>query len=177
MASVENTGTEAPAPTGFPPFKTETYPAQLFWLTLTFTFLFIVLWRVAGPRIARVIAERQDRIAADLSIAEQSKRDAEAALASYHSALAKARESAQAGAEENRKRIGAEVERAKAQADANAREASSAAEARLAQMRADAKDRVSKAAQDAAVDIVSRLTGDKVSPDEAAAAVRSAMGS
>ena len=44
-------------------------------------------------------------------------------------------------------------------------------------MRTDAKDRVSNAAQDAAVDIVSRLTGDKVSPDDAAAAVRSAMGS
>jgi F-type H+-transporting ATPase subunit b len=178
MAAAETTteGTEANGG-GFPPFKTETYPSQLFWLTVTFAFLFVVLWRVAGPRIAGVLAEREGRIAGDVSNAERSKKEAEAALAAYHSALAKARQSAQATAEENRKRIGAEVDRAKAQADEKAREASAAAEARLTQARTDAKDRILKAAGDAAVDIVSRLTGDNVSSADAAAAVRSATGS
>ena len=80
-------------------------------------------------------------------------------------------------AEENRKRIGAEVERAKARADAEARDASAAAEARIVSLRTSAKDRLAKAAEEAAIDIVSRLTGDSVSPQEAAAAVRSATGS
>jgi len=34
-------------PAGFPPFKLETFPSQLFWLVITFGFLFVVLWRVA----------------------------------------------------------------------------------------------------------------------------------
>ena len=51
MAAAETTseGTEANGG-GFPPFKTETYPSQLFWLTVTFAFLFVVLWRVADIR-------------------------------------------------------------------------------------------------------------------------------
>lgn len=175
-AETTTTGTEAPANGGFPPFKTETYPAQLFWLAVTFAFLFVVLWRIAGPRIAGVIAERGGRIAGDLGAAEQHRKDAESASAAYQSALAAARQSARASAEENRKRIGAEIERAKARADAESRDASATAETRIASVRTAAKDRLAKAAEEAAIDIVSRLTGDSVSRQEAAAAVRSATG-
>ena len=179
MAAAQTTaGTQAPTPErgGFPPFKSETFPAQLFWLAVTFTFLFVVLWRVAGPRIAGVIGERKGRIAGDLSSAERHRKDSEAALASYQLALAAGRDSARALMEENRKRIAAEAERVKAIADAQAREALGVAEARLTAVRAESKDKLSKAAADVAIAIVSRLIGDSVSPDEAAAAVRSAAG-
>jgi len=178
MAAAEttNTGTEAPSG-GFPPFKSETFPAQLFWLTVTFAFLFVVLWRVSAPRIAGVFAERKGRIAGDIGSAEQHKKDAEAALASYNNALAVARDSARAVGEDNRKRIGADAEKAKATADAQARDAAATAEARIASVRAEARGRISKAAEEVAIDIVSRLTGDTVSSDEAAAAVRAAAGS
>jgi len=178
MAAAENTtaGTQAPSEGGFPPFKSETYPQQLFWLTVTFAFLFVVLWRIAGPRISGVIAERKGRITGDIGAAEQHRKDAEAALASYNSALAAARDSARTLGDENRRRISTEADRAKAQADAQARQASEAAEARIAAVRVQAKDHLVKAAQEVAIDIVSRLTGDKVSPDEAAAAVRSTAG-
>ena len=36
--------TEAPHQGGFPPFDTTTFPSQLFWLVVTFAFLFTVLW-------------------------------------------------------------------------------------------------------------------------------------
>jgi len=179
MAAAETTtaGTETPSSKGFPPFKSETYPAQLFWLAVTFLFLFVVLWRVAGPRIAGVIGERKGRIAGDIGSAERHRKDSEAALASYQSALAAGRESARALMEDNRKRLAAEAERAKALADAQAREASGVAEARLAVVRAESRDRLSEAAADVVIAIVARLIGDSVSPDEAAAAVRSAAGS
>lgn len=161
---------------GFPPFRIETFPSQLFWLAITFTFLFVVLWRVAGPRISKVIAERKQRIADDLGTAEKHRRDAEAASAAYQSALAAARGRAQAVAEENRKRITANIERAKAEADAEAQKAIGAAESRIAALRDEAKSHVVAAARDAAIEIVSRLTGETITPEEAAAAVRGAGG-
>jgi F-type H+-transporting ATPase subunit b len=178
-SATTNAVTEAPAPKGggFPPFKTETFPSQLFWLAITFSILFVVLWRVAGPRIQGVIAERRKHIASDIGAAEKHRREAEEASAAYQAALGAARLRAQGVAEENRKRIAAEVERAKALADAEAQKATSAAEARIAQARNEAKGHVAKAAQDAAIEIVARLTGEAVSPEDAAAAVRSADGS
>jgi len=109
-----HTGTEAPHGAGFPPFKTETFPSQIFWLEITFAFLFVVLWRVAGPRIGGVIGARKGRIADDLSTAGKHRSDAEGALAGYTSALTTARAKAHAVADENRKLVDAEVEKAKA---------------------------------------------------------------
>ena len=40
------TGTAAPQGGEFPPFKTDTFPSQLFWLAITFAFLLVVMWRI-----------------------------------------------------------------------------------------------------------------------------------
>jgi F-type H+-transporting ATPase subunit b len=160
----------------FPPFETQTYPGQLFWLAITFAVLFVVLARIAGPRIASVIGERKGRIANDLAGAEKHRSDAEATLAAYESALAEARGRARTLAEESRKLVDTEVEKAKAEADAAAAEASAKAEAQIAASRAEAAQHVTKMAQDAAVEIVAHLIGERVAPDEAEAAVKAGAG-
>jgi F-type H+-transporting ATPase subunit b len=173
MAAGTTATTEVPAKgAGFPPFKTETFPSQIFWLVITFAFLFVVLWRVAGPGIKSVLVTRREKIDGDLATAQTHRADAEGASAAYQSALAAARGRAQALAEENRKRIGGEIDRAKADADAAAQSDIAKAEARIAASRGEARSHVAKAAQDAAIAIVARLTGDTVPADEAAGAVR-----
>ncbi len=174
-APATHTGTVAPHHSGgFPPFDQTTFPSQIFWLAITFAFLFVVLWRVAGPRIGGVIGERKGRVAGDLATAGKHRSDAEAALASYQSALAEARAKAHIVADEARKLVDGEIEKAKTEADVEARQAQTRAEAQIAATRTEAAKHVIKAAQDAAADIVARLTGDTVSPDEAAAAVKAA---
>jgi len=172
-------GTTVPAGhggVGFPPFKTETFPSQLFWLAITFGFLFVVLWRFAGPRIQGVIAERRTRITADLAQAEKHRRDSEVASAAYQAALTAARGRALALADENRKRIAGDVANARAKADADAAEAMAKAEARIAATRTQARANVATAAQEAAADIVSRLIGESVTPADAAVAIRGTTG-
>lgn len=156
---------------GFPPFDTSTYPSQLFWLAVTFGFLFLVLWRVAGPRINRVITSRRDTINGALTDAKKARADAEAAQAGYESALAAARAKANALADETRSALNAEIAKAKAEADAQAAKAMHEADARIAATRETAKAAVGVAARDAAAAIVERLTGDAVSAEEAAKAV------
>lgn len=158
-------------PAGFPPFKTETYPSQLFWLAISFCFLFVVLWRVAGPRINSAITGRRNTINGAINDAAKSRADAEAAQGAYEAALAKARARANALAEETRSKLNAEIAHAKAEADAKAHEAMTAADARIAATRESAKSAVTAAARDAAIAIVERLTGDKVTADEAAKAL------
>jgi len=159
---------------GFPPFKIETFAGQFFWLTITFAFLFVVLWRVAGPRIHDTIAARRNKINGDLAAAEAARRDAESASVAYDTALTTARGRAHALADENRKRITDEIDRAKADADAEAAKSTAEAEKRIGAQRDASKAQIASAARDAAVEIVSRLTGESVSADEAAAAVAAA---
>ena len=162
---------------GFPPFKTETFPSQLFWLAITFAFLFVVLWRIAGPRIAGTITARRNRIGDDLAAAQKSRSDAEAADVSYQTALAGARARAQALAEANRKSVAGEIDAKKAAAEVEAHSVMAKVEAEIAASRAGARSQIVQAAQDAAIQIVTRLTGETVSAEDAAAAVRTASGS
>jgi F-type H+-transporting ATPase subunit b len=164
--------TEAPKKEGgFPPFDTTTFPSQLFWLVVTFAFLFTVLWRVAGPKINSAITNRRGAINGAIKEANAARSDAEAAQASYEAALASARAKANALAEETRQGLNAEIAKAKAEADASAAKSMHDADARIAQTRETAKSAVQASARDAAIAIVERLTGDKVSADDAAKAM------
>lgn len=156
---------------GFPPFDTSSFPSQFFWLAITFAFLFTVLWRVAGPRINSAITNRRGAINGAIAEAGRARADAEAAQAKYEMALTKARTNANALAEETRAKLNAEIAKAKADADTKAHDAMAAADARITATRESAKQAVTAAARDAAIAIVERLTGDKVSPDDAAKAL------
>ncbi len=164
-------GTEAPAKGGLPQLNANTYPSQLFWLAVTFAFLFTVLWRVAGPKINSAITNRRSTINSAIAEANKARGDAEAAQAGYEAALADARAKANALAEETRQGLNAEIAKAKADADAEAHHAMHEADTRIAATRETAKAAVGIAARDAAIAIVERLTGDKVSAEDAATAM------
>ena len=165
-------GTEVPQGAAFPPFKTETFPSQIFWLAITFAFLLLVMWRIVSPRIGGVIGERKGKVAGDLATAHAHRRDAEATLATYHATLAEGRANAQKFAEESRTLVSDEVEKARAAADSEVKQYMAQAEAGIAASRQEAAKHVTIAAQDAAAAIVSRLIGATVSPQEAEAAVK-----
>ena len=173
MAAPIMEGTEkAAAPEGgLPQLNPEHFAGQIFWLAITFGLLFILLSRVTLPKIAGALAGRKSHIEGDLAAAEQSKKDASDALASYEAALTQARGRALAVADENRKRIVGEIDTMKHAADAKAQEAMSKAEARITAERTRAEGNIRTAAAEAAASIVERLLGVNVSSDEAAKAV------
>lgn len=163
---------EAPK-SGLPQMDTTTFPGQIFWLVVTFAFLFIVMSRVAIPRVGGAIGARRGRIEGDLGTAESLRKDAANTLAGYETALTAARSRALQVADENRKRIVAEIERMKAQADQVAQGATADAEKRIADERAKAAVSMKAAAAEAAADIVERLIGEKVSTADAERALDS----
>lgn len=81
---------------GMPQLNPESFSPQLVWLAISFAVLYLVMARIALPRVSQVLEERQDRIESDLKKAEQFKRDAEAAEQAYETGLADARAKAQA---------------------------------------------------------------------------------
>ena len=157
---------------GFPPFNTSTYPSQIFWLVVTFVALLIVMWKVAVPKIGGVIAERKGHIQTELAKAEESRKQAEHAAAAYQAPILEARERARAASEATRSEVAKQFERAKAGADVEVRRKTTEAQERIAAMQKQARANITAAAEDAVVEIVARLTGDRISRDEAAAAVR-----
>jgi len=160
---------------GFPPFEPATYASQLFWLAITFGFLYWLISRVAVPRIGGILEERDNRIARDLAEAGRLKAETDAAIAAYEQSLAEARQRAQgiAQAARDESKAALDAERAALEADLNAR--LEAAEARIGAVKAEALANVDAIARDATGALVETLLGAGVAPNEVAAAVDAAM--
>src|SRR3954451_15714622 len=95
---------------GFPPFAKETFASQIVWLVITFVALYLLISRIAIPRIGGIIEDRARRIEGDFAAAQRMKQESEAALAAYEKSLAEARNRAQAIGTEIRDRLHAEAE-------------------------------------------------------------------
>src|SRR5438477_13060171 len=80
---------------GFPPFQSETFASQLLWLAITFIALYLLMSRVALPRIGTILDKRKGRIDGDLAEAARLKDQSDAAIAAYEKSLADARSRAQ----------------------------------------------------------------------------------
>src|SRR5215468_11681227 len=81
---------------GFPPFDAHTFPSQLLWLALTFIALYLLMSRVALPRVGSILEDRRKHIEGDLAEANRLKGESDAAIAAHEKALAEARGRAQA---------------------------------------------------------------------------------
>ncbi|NNE80778.1 MAG: F0F1 ATP synthase subunit B' [Silicimonas sp.] len=146
--------TEAP---GMPQLDFSTFPNQIFWLVVTLVVIYLVLSKVALPRIASVLAERQGTITNDIAAAEELKSKAADAEAAYDKALADARAEAGRIAAEAKAEMQAEVDVALQKADAEIAARTAESEARITEIRAGAAEAVKEVARDTAKEVVAAL--------------------
>jgi F-type H+-transporting ATPase subunit b len=169
------TSTEVPHKSGFPPFQKETFASQLVWLAITFVALYLLISRIAIPRIGGIIEARDKRIAGDLAEAQRLKSDSEAALAAYEKALADARNRAQVIGGEIRDKLHAEAEENRKALEAKLNVQLAEAEKTIAATKSAAMANVRGIAVDAAAAIVERLIGTTPPAPAVAAAVDDAL--
>jgi F-type H+-transporting ATPase subunit b len=160
---------------GFPPFDAQTFASQLFWLALTFVVLYLLMSRIALPRVGAILEERRRHIDGDLAEAQRLKTQSDAAAAAHEQALAEARARAQALAGETRAKAAAAAEARRRQVDATLNARIAEAEKTIAATRSAAMANVRGIAGEAAAAIVERLTGTAPAGREVADAVGSVL--
>jgi len=143
-----------------PQLEFHTFVPQLVWLVIVFGYLYVMMSRVALPRVATVLEERRDRIADDLDQAAQFQRQTEEAIEAYEKALAEARAKAHGIAQETRDRLHEETERQRLAIEARLAEKIAAAEKQIAATKDAALQNVRAVAVDVADAIIAQLLGD-----------------
>ncbi|MCG8512483.1 MAG: F0F1 ATP synthase subunit B' [Rhodospirillales bacterium] len=151
---------------GLPQLDPANFAPQLIWLAISFLALYLLMSRVALPRITEVLEKRQTRIEGNLERAEALKAEAEATLEAYEKALAEGRQAAQAVISEARDKMAAESAARHASLGEKLAGEVAAAEKRIDDAKnaalADLRDMAGEVANEA----TQRLTG--LSPDEKA---------
>jgi F-type H+-transporting ATPase subunit b len=147
----------------FPPFQKDTFASQLVSLTIAFVALYLIVSRIALPRVGSVLDARQNTIEGDLAEAQRLKDESDNALKAYESELAAARSRAQAIGAETREKLNAASEAERRTLEERLSLKLAEAEKTIASTREAAMSNVRGIAADAAGAIVQRLTG--VMPD------------
>ncbi len=159
---------------GLPQLCPEWMGNQIFWLAVTLVVIFFVLTRIALPRIAAVLAERQGTITNDIAAAEDLKVKAGEAEKAYEKALADARTAANEIIAETKAVIKADLDDAMAKADAEISAKTAEGEKAINEIRANALESVKDVAKDTAREIVAAM-GGKADAKTVNAAVTSQM--
>jgi F-type H+-transporting ATPase subunit b len=147
----------------FPPFQKDTFASQLVSLVIAFVALYLIVSRIALPRVGSLLDERQNKIDGDLADAQKLKDESDGALKAYESELAAARSRAQAISAETREKLNAASEAERKTLEQRLSVKLADAEKAIATTRETAMSNVRGIAADAAAAIVQRLTG--VLPD------------
>lgn len=160
---------------GLPQLDPSNFPPQLVWLVITFVVLYVLMARVALPRVSRVLEDRRQQIDGTLGRAETLREDALAAAEAYEQALADARASAQGILKEVQEQVAAEAAARYGELDQRLAREIAEAEAGIAESKAAAMKEIVALAVDVTGSAVQRLTGDSPTKKVVESAVKATL--
>ena len=101
------------ADAGMPQLNPEFWAAQIFWLILTFSILYLIIWKIFLPKITYSIENRKSKIVNDLDEAEKLKESAEKKLKEYNQIILNSKQEAKKIIEDGRKKLDQDIENKK----------------------------------------------------------------
>ena len=158
-----------------PQLEFATFVPQIVWLVITFLALYVIMSKIAVPKIAEVLEARQKKIDDNLERAQELRKEAEAAMAAYEQALSEARSKAHAEiakvGQELAEKADAQEAKLAAELDAKIAESEAAIDAAMQ----DALKNVEGMAVEVAQTACQQLTGDAPNPATVEKAVAQQM--
>ena len=98
---------------GMPQLNTEYWAAQIFWLIVIFSILYLIIWKIFLPRITYSIENRKSRLVNDLDEVQKLKENAEKKLNEYNIIIEKSKKEAKKIIEDNKKKLDRDIENKK----------------------------------------------------------------
>lgn len=146
---------------GLPQLDVTLFPAQLFWLAVTFVTLYILMAYVALPGVKRTLDRRGNVLSGDLGAAEAANSSAKAMIAQYEKALTDARAKAQATVSDISVAAGREAAARQAEQQRALAKRLAEAEGKIATARDAAIKNLDAAALELSAGIVEKVSGLK----------------
>ncbi len=171
---VVGTGTPASGGHGetpFPPFDAINFTPMLIWLSLSFGLFYLLMTKIALPRVENILQTRAHKITKDISEANALRRRSEEAAAAHDKTIAGAKAEALAIAQETHATLAAEAEANRLALEAELDAKLAASETQILEMKARAMSNVAAIASDAAAAIVQHITGKPADPMAIARAI------
>ena len=156
---------------GMPQLDPEFWAAQIFWLILIFSILYITIWKIFLPRVAISIENRKSRIINDLNETEKLKENAEKKLSEYNEIIEGAKNDAKKIIEESKKRLESSIENKKQKFDQEIEKELSDTYGEIKSLKKISVVSINKIAKEISVEIISKIIGTEVNMSNVSALV------
>ena len=156
---------------GMPQLNPEFWISQIFWLTLTFGILYIVLSKLILPKISANLELRKSQIQENIEAAEKQRENSEAKLKEYNDIISKSKLEANNIFREARQNILKEINIKKETLDKQIDEEVKKVEQEINLLKKGASEKINKIAIETTSELLLKLIGAKVNNSSISAIV------
>ena len=156
---------------GMPQLNPEFWISQIFWLTLTFGILYIVLSKLILPKISANLELRRSQIQENIEAADKQREESETKLKEYEDIILKSKLNAKKIFKETREKALKDINLKKDSLDGQINEEIKKAEAEINALKKNAPEKINKIAIEASSEILKNLIGTEINNSSISAMV------
>ena len=156
---------------GMPQLNPEFWISQIFWLTLTFGILYIVLSKLILPKISANLELRRSQIQENIEAADKQREESETKLKEYEDIILKSKLNAKKIFKETREKALKDINLKKDSLDGQINEEIKKAEAEINALKKNAPEKINKIAIETSSEILKNLIGTEINNSSISAMV------
>jgi F-type H+-transporting ATPase subunit b len=156
---------------GMPQLNPEFWISQIFWLTLSFGILYLVLSKLILPKISANLESRKSQILENIEAAEKQREDSEAKLKEYQDVISRGKLEAKTAFKQARQKVLKDINAKKEVLEKQIDEEISKAEEEINILRNSAPEKINKIAIEASSELIQKLIGAEVNNSNISAIV------
>ena len=156
---------------GMPQLNPEFWVSQIFWLTLTFGILYIVLSKLILPKISANLELRKSQIQENIEAAEKQRESSDAKLKEYDNIILKSKLEAKNILRDAKEKVVKNINSKKETLDKQIDEEIKKAEQEIGALRKNAPEKIRKIAIETSAQLVKKLIGAEINNSSISAIV------
>ena len=156
---------------GMPQLNPEFWISQIFWLTLTFGILYIVLSKLILPKISANLELRKSQIQDNIEAAEKQRKESESKLKEYDDIIFKSKLEAKNIFKDSREKVIKDINNKKETLENQINEEIKKAEQEIEVVKKSAPEKINKIAIEASSELVKKLIGAEINNSSISAIV------
>ena len=156
---------------GMPQLNPEFWISQIFWLTLTFGILYVVLSKLILPKISDNLESRKSQILENIEAAEKQREASETKLTEYEEIIARSKVEAKNILNQAKERVLKEINTNREFLNKQIDDEIKKAEEEIEAMRDSAPDKINKIAIETSSELIQKLIGAEINNSSISAIV------
>jgi len=157
--------------TGMPQLDPEFWTAQIFWLILIFSSLYLIIWKIFLPRITYSIENRKSKVVKDLDESQKLKDNAEKKLKEYNEIIEKSKKEAKKIIDDSKKKLDRDIENKKQEFNDEIEKELTAAEKEIKDLKKTSTSNVADIAAETSAEIIRQIINTEVNKSNVSAIV------